>query len=110
MLMRKCDICGREIRKTEGRYNLVFIGRLYDTNKDVCADCIKRISDEIKQADTPQTEYKKWETPPKFEHKGVVTTCVSVALALITDEPQTDCDHKCIQTEIGCERTDCQWK
>ena len=56
MLMRKCDICGREIRKTEGRYKLVFIGRLYDTNKDVCADCIKRIADEIKKADTPQTE------------------------------------------------------
>lgn len=26
------------------------------------------------------------------------------------DEPQTDCDHKCIQTEIGCEKTDCAWK
>ena len=26
------------------------------------------------------------------------------------DEPQTDCDHKCIQTEIGCEKTDCPWK
>ena len=26
------------------------------------------------------------------------------------DEPQTDCDHKCIQTEVGCERTDCAWK
>ena len=25
-------------------------------------------------------------------------------------EPQTDCDHKCVQTEIGCERTDCAWK
>ena len=23
------------------------------------------------------------------------------------DEPQTDCDHKCIQTEIGCERSSC---
>ena len=26
------------------------------------------------------------------------------------DEPQTDCDHRCVQTEIGCERTDCAWK
>jgi hypothetical protein len=26
------------------------------------------------------------------------------------DEPQTDCDHRCIQTEIGCEKTDCAWK
>ena len=28
----------------------------------------------------------------------------------IFDEPQTDCDHKCIQTEIGCEKPDCPWK
>ena len=28
----------------------------------------------------------------------------------IEDEPQTDCDHKCIQTEVGCEQTDCAWK
>jgi hypothetical protein len=28
----------------------------------------------------------------------------------IKDEPQTDCDHKCIQMEIGCEETDCPWK
>ena len=28
----------------------------------------------------------------------------------VEDEPQTDCDHKCIQTEIGCEKTDCPWK
>ena len=26
------------------------------------------------------------------------------------DEPQTDCDHKCIQTEVGCGHEDCQWK
>ena len=28
----------------------------------------------------------------------------------VKDEPQTDCDHKCIQTEIGCEKPDCPWK
>ena len=22
----------------------------------------------------------------------------------------TDCDHKCVQTEVGCEQTDCPWK
>lgn len=55
MMIRVCDICKREIRNTEGRYKLVFVGRLYEHNKDVCADCIKRISDAIKQADTPQT-------------------------------------------------------
>ena len=28
----------------------------------------------------------------------------------IADTPQTDCDHICIQTEVGCEQTDCPWK
>ena len=28
----------------------------------------------------------------------------------VEDEPQTDCDHKCLQTEVGCESTDCPWK
>ena len=23
---------------------------------------------------------------------------------------QTDCDYKCVQTEVGCESTDCAWK
>lgn len=26
------------------------------------------------------------------------------------DEPQIDCDHRCIQTEVGCEQTDCPWR
>ena len=30
--------------------------------------------------------------------------CIEVEL------PQTDCDHRCVQTEIGCERIDCTWK
>ena len=37
-----------------------------------------------------QTEPQKWETPPKFEHKGIITTCVGVPMALIEDEPQTE--------------------
>lgn len=122
-------------------------------------------------------EPQKWEAPPKFEHKGVTTTCVSVPACMIEDKPQrdiekivwhkdrgwiedepqtdllvktprksreshekncetcrdkdaydewegncdecengsmytpqTDCDHRCVQTEVGCERTDCAWK
>ena len=27
----------------------------------------------------------------------------------IEDEPQTDCDRKCVQTEVGCESTDCPY-
>ena len=47
----------------------------------------------------PKEEPQKWETPPKFEHKGDITTCVSVPVflikdALVEDEPQTDCAWK----------------
>lgn len=28
----------------------------------------------------------------------------------IADTPQTDCDHRCVQTEVGCEKPDCMWK
>ena len=66
---------------------------------------MKAIAESI--ADIPQTVsltsahisgdiYHKWETPPKFEHKGDITTCVSVPASLleIEDEPQTDCPWK----------------
>lgn len=56
MLTRKCDICGAEMRMTTPRYKVTFDGWLYTEEKDICTDCFKRIADEIKQADTPQTE------------------------------------------------------
>lgn len=56
MIVKKCDICGAEMRMTTPRYKVTFDGWLYTENKDICADCFKRIADEIKQADTPQTE------------------------------------------------------
>ncbi len=37
-----------------------------------------------------QTAPQKWETPPKFEHKEIITICVSVPMALIEEEPQTE--------------------
>lgn len=27
-----------------------------------------------------------------------------------TDKTQTDCEHVCVQTEIGCEKTNCIWR
>lgn len=56
MLTRKCDICGAEMPMATPRYKVVFCGPLINREKDICTDCIKRIADEIKQADTPQTE------------------------------------------------------
>lgn len=66
----------------------------------------------------PKTKPQKWETPPKFEHKGIITTCVSVPLALIEDELQTEVRYSdrtdyqgandyVTQTEP---QTDCSWK
>ena len=71
------------------------------------------IWDAMDTADTPQTETKrvgycnecKW-----FRNKQVCGRCRSKNLFAEADTPQTDCDHKCIQTEVGCEQTDCPWK
>ena len=59
MLTRKCDICGKEMCMTTPRYKVTFDGWLYTKEKDICTDCFKRIADEIKQADTPQTDCDK---------------------------------------------------
>ena len=32
------------------------------------------------------------------------------AVRYFEDEPQTDCDKHGVQTEVGCEHEDCQWK
>ena len=39
-----------------------------------------------------EDEPQKWETPPKFEHKGIITTCVGVPASLleIEDGPRTE--------------------
>lgn len=42
----------------------------------------------------PQTYYKKWETPPKFEHKGINTNGVVIPACLleIEDEQRKESD------------------
>ena len=56
MLTRKCDICGREIRRADSRYVFRFDGVLYSMERDMCSDCYNRIRNEMSQADTPKTE------------------------------------------------------
>ena len=56
MLTRKCDICGREIRRADSRYVFRFDGVLYSMERDMCFDCYKRIRDEMSKADTPKME------------------------------------------------------
>lgn len=67
--------------------------------------------DVAKQIDKDINVRGKWETPPKFEHKGVITTCVSVPAFLLKDEPQLikDCTtckyHEAVSVVCGrCDR------
>lgn len=42
--------------------------------------------------------------------RSVSDGLIDLKVEPIADTPQTDCDHRCVQTEVGCERTDCMWK
>lgn len=46
--------------------------------------------------DEPQTEYKKWEMP-NTDTPTENTTCVGIAMALLDDEPQTECIYDCLR-------------
>lgn len=59
MIVKKCDICGAEMRMTTPRYKVVFDGWLYKSEQDICVSCFERIKAEIQTADTPQTEKPK---------------------------------------------------
>jgi len=59
MLVRKCDICGAEIRRTIPRYRIIFSTLTFELEKDVCTSCFERISDEIEQANASRTERSK---------------------------------------------------
>ena len=64
----------------------------------------------IDTADTPQTDEFK-----NFDREALILLIEAQKerigeLLADKDTPQPDCDHKCIQTEAGCEQTDCPWK
>lgn len=116
MLARKCDICGAEMRITSPRYKVTFDGWFYTQEKDICIDCFERIADEIKQADTPQTDEQR--KVQEAEHR-----MANVIAGMNT--PQTDCEnckhYNPHHEAIACERcldgkysryepqTDCGW-
>lgn len=56
MIVKKCDICGAEMRMTTPRYKVIFDGWFYKSEQDICVPCFERIKAEIRTADTPQTE------------------------------------------------------
>ena len=63
------------MRMTTPRYKVTFDGWLYAEEKDICTDCFKRIADEIKQADAPQTELpKQIRTPYEGDIKATQQT------------------------------------
>ena len=77
-------------------------------NKQVCGRC--RSKNLFAKADTPQTDEFK-----NFDRESLILLieCQKERIGELLadkDTPQPDCDHKCIQTEAGCEQTDCPWK
>ena len=91
MMVRKCDICGSVIHKTTPKYRVIFDGWLYTERKDICVSCFERIREEIKQADTPQTECRtcKWAEVSWTSH--YCDDCKAHNKYEPNDTPQTDC-------------------
>ena len=69
-------------------YNKGYRDGLRDGASQVTAKIVSKILEEA-EADR-KDEPQKWEKPPKFEHKGIQTACMTVPMALIEDEPQTE--------------------
>lgn len=79
MLVRKCDICGGEIRSADTRYKLVFESIFFKKEKDVCKECLQRIASEVRKDNSPQTDLLL-KTPRKSRESHE------------KDTPQTDCE------------------
>lgn len=63
--------------------------------------------------DSPQTDMPKCRNEKYYKSCEYEDNCNPTVCFKALDEFQeavTDCDHKCIQTEVGCEQTDCLWK
>ena len=84
-------------------------------NTRAMAEAFGRIADALAEAlelyVSTQTEtqnsnltFEKDECAKEYEELGL-----RELKELRKTEPQT-CDHRCVQTEVGCELTDCAWK
>ena len=94
MIVKKCDICGAEMRITTPRYKVTFDGWLYTKEKDICIDCFKRIVDEIKQADTPQTDCVGCEDSMDVWAETRPGVFERISVCGLDDCEQTDCPWK----------------
>lgn len=115
---RECQLLGYEL-KDLGNLIVGMTIHMQDLQRkvDSQAEHIKTLNEKL-TADTPQTErIKTLDYCDICNHKGC-DNCIANNLDdycvpsgyTPKDTPQTDCDHKCIQTEVGCEQTDCAWK
>lgn len=91
MLVRKCDICGGEIRSADTRYKLVFESIFFKKEKDVCKECLQRIASEVRKDNSPQTDLLV-KTPQKSResHEKNCETCRDKDAY---DEWQGNCDE-----------------
>lgn len=89
MLVRKCDICGGEIRSADTRYKLVFESIFFKKEKDVCKECLQRIASEVRKDNSQQTE-----EPCEYEIKALYTDENYGSEAVIDDIPSTDCSWR----------------
>ena len=104
----ECPMCKYE----EQCDNWDFRMELATKNMNILADALRKTkptSSKMEQVDKDINVRGKWETPPKFEHKGDITTCVSVPACLleIEDEPQTEryctnCKHNGVIADYEC--------
>lgn len=61
---------------------------------------VENSSEKPNNCETCRYNSDEWDSPK----------CDGCSKAHSNYEPQMDCDHRCIQTEVGCEQTDCPWR
>jgi len=92
-----CNICkyvGLEHRCNQCVNGSMFCKVEDEPQTDMAEDIVKSYGfkaesyQQAKAKDEPQTDWKKWESPPKVEHKEIITTCVSVPACLLEFEDE----------------------
>ena len=109
----ECPMCKYE----EQCDNWDFRMELATKNMNILAEALRKTEPTIskmEQVEEPKTQTKTQKSNLTFEKADEPQTDEEYINNLpwteVGNGEQTDCDHKCIQTEIGCEKTDCAWK
>ena len=77
--------------------------KLFEDEPQTCDTCrydkepwYRQVCDECTVGDSnwkPKADYKKWDSPPKFEHKGINTNGVVIPACLLKNERCAECRH-----------------